>query len=155
MFSMIRRSSTCWLRTSSGGSSAPRLAMVCCPSRTRASSWLCMMTSLSTMATTRLRGCTSACAAAPRNSAPSSSGRTQSESLIFTFTITLNALIEESLNLVACHATQAFEDDLQENAAVRLIIQRWVQADFVIVDPVAIDQAQLPAAVVILETAEG
>src|SRR3990167_3717311 len=155
MFSMIRRSSTCWLRTSSGGSAAPRLAMVCCTSRTRASSWLCMITSLSTMATTRLRGCTSACAAAPRNSAPSSSGRTQSESLIFTFTITLNALIEESLNLVACHATQTFEDDLQENAAVRLIIQRRIQADFVIVDPVAIDQAQLPAAVVILETAEG
>src|SRR3990167_7336654 len=97
--------------------------MVCCTSRRRASSWLCITTSLSTIATTRLSGRTSACAAVPRNSAPSSSGRTQSESFIFTFTITLNALVEESLNFIADYNAQTFEYDLQEDAAISLVVQ--------------------------------
>src|SRR3990167_10051675 len=129
--------------------------MVCCTSRRRASSWLCITTSLSTIATTRLSGCTSACATAPRNSAPNSSGRMQSESFVFTFTITLNAFVEESLDLITHYTAQTLEYDLQEDAAIRFVVKRGIQADFVVVDPVTVDQAQFPAAAVVLEAGEG
>src|SRR5476651_1928797 len=86
-----------------------------------------MTTSLSTMATTLSMDCTAALAAVPRNSAPSISGRRQSESLVFTFTITLNAFV----------------------------VLRGFLTELVIGNPVTVDQAQFPAAVVVLETTEG
>jgi hypothetical protein len=35
----------------------------------------------------------------------------------------LNALVEESLNFIADYATQTFEYDLQEDAAISLVVQ--------------------------------
>ena len=107
------------------------------------------------MATTRSRGCTAACTAPLSNAAPSSSGRSRSISLVFTCTVTLNAFVEERLDLVAHNAAEAFEDDLQEDAVVALLVLRQCLAEVVVVDPVTVDQTQLPAAVVVLETTHG
>src|SRR5690606_7222347 len=135
-FSTIRRSSTCCCRTSCGGSWPPRLPMVCSTSRRRWSSWLYMITSLSTMATTRSRDWNCAWAVEASRAAPSSSRRRQSESLFFTFTVTLDALVEEGFGLATQHVAEALEDDLQEDAAIRLFVVVRIQADFVVVDPV-------------------
>src|SRR5690606_33526054 len=78
-----------------------------------------------------------------------------SESLFFTFTIALNALLEETFGLAAQYVAEAFEHDLQEDAAIALFVGVRVEGGFVVVDPVAVDQAQLPAAAVVFETAEG
>src|SRR5476651_162259 len=114
-----------------------------------------MTTSLSTMATTLSMDCTAALAAVPRNSAPSISGRRQSESLVFTFTITFNAFVEEALYLGAGQAAESFKDDLEEEPVVTLFVQRGDLAVFVVGNPVTVDDAQFPAAVVVLETTEG
>src|SRR5471032_406834 len=114
-----------------------------------------MTTSLSTMATTLSMDCTAALAAVPRNSAPSISGRRQSESLVFTFTITFNAFVEEALYLGAGQAAESFEDNLEEEPVVTLFVQRGDLAVFVVGNPVTVDDAQFPAAVVVLETTEG
>ena len=89
------------------------------------------------------------------SSAPSASGRSTSESLVFTFTVALDAFVEESFGRIADYAAESLEDDLQEDAAVRLVVAVGVEAGLVVVDPVAIDQAQLPAATVVLEATEG
>src|SRR5471032_1648356 len=115
-----------------------------------------MITSLSTMATTLSSGWTAACAeAVPRNSAPSTSGRRQSESLVFTFTITFNAFVEEALYLGAGQAAESFKDDLEEEPVVTLFVQRGDLAVFVVGNPVTVNDAQFPAAVVVLETTKG
>ena len=54
--------------------------------------------------------------------APSSSGRRQS-SLFFTFTITLNALLEETFTVLPPSTLpRPLEDDLREDAAIRLFV---------------------------------
>src|SRR5471030_798047 len=114
-----------------------------------------MTTSLSTMATTLSMDCTAALAAVPRNSAPSISGRRQSESLVFTFTITLNAFVEEALYFGAGDAAETLQNNLEEDAMVAFFVLLNVLTEFVIGNPVTVDQAQFPAAVVVLETTEG
>src|SRR5471032_2940833 len=114
-----------------------------------------MTTSLSTMATTLSMDCTAALAAVPRNSAPSISGRRQSESLVFTFTITLNAFVEETLYFGASDAAESLQNDLEEDAVVAFFVLRGYLTDFISSNPVTIDQAQFPAAVVVLDTTEG
>src|SRR5690606_1290818 len=119
-----------------------------------------MTTSLSTMATMRSSGRTwaeteVARSALPSSKAPSVSGRRVSESLIFTFTITLYAFVEECLSGAADNVAEAFEHDLQEEAGIRLVVAVGVEAGFVVVDPVAADQTHFPAAAVVLEAAEG
>src|SRR5690606_33073523 len=119
-----------------------------------------MTTSLSTMATMRSSGRTwaeteVARSALPSSKAPSVSGRRVSESLIFTFTVTLYAFVEECLSGAADDVAEAFEHDLQENSGIRLVVHIGVEIGLVVIDPVAIDQAQLPAATVVLEAAEG
>src|SRR5690349_10336308 len=113
-----------------------------------------MTTSLSTIATTLSMDCTAALAAVPKNSAPSSSGRRQSESLVFTFTITLNAFVEEALYLGASQAAESLQNNLEENAVVAFLVFRSFLTELVIGDPVTVDQAQFPAAVVVFETTE-
>src|SRR5690606_15781900 len=140
--------------------SAPRFSMVCCTSRRRWSSWLCMITSLSTMATMRSSGRTCAVAevASRRlasSRAPSVSGRRVSESMIFTFTVTLYAFVEECLSGAADDVAEAVGHDLQENSGIRLVVHIGVEIGLVVIDPVAVDQAQLPAAAVVLEATEG
>jgi hypothetical protein len=58
------------------------------------------------------------------------SGRRQSESLVFTFTITLNAFVEEALYLGASQAAESFQDDLQEDAVVAFFVLRsfWLNS---------------------------
>ncbi|MNP27483.1 hypothetical protein D3C76_1203960 [compost metagenome] len=56
--------------------------------------------------------------------------------------------------MVADHATKAFQDDLQEDAAVRFG-RRRDEVVVVVVDPVAADQTHFPAAAVIFEAAHG
>src|SRR3546814_2577243 len=97
-------------------------------------------------------GCTAALAAVPRNSAPSISGRRQSESLVFTFTITLDAFVEEALYLGAGEAAESLQDNLEEDAVVALLVFRGGLTELFIVDPVTVDQAKFPAAVVVFET---
>ncbi|MCY1360709.1 hypothetical protein D9M69_473460 [compost metagenome] len=68
----------------------------------------------------------------------------------------MNAFFQEAFGLVAHDAAEALEDDLQEDPAVAAVVGggRGL-VEFVVVDPVAADQAQLPAAAVVLEAAEG
>src|SRR5690606_3132512 len=73
----------------------------------------------------------------------------------FTFTVALDAFVEESFGRIADYAAESLEHDLQEDPAVRLVVAVGVEAGLVVVDPIAIDQAQLPAAAVVLEATEG
>src|SRR5437868_2789087 len=114
-----------------------------------------MTTSLSTIATTLSMDCTAALAAVLRNSAPSISGRRQSESLVFTFTITLNAFVEETLYFGASQAAESLQNNLEEDAMVAFFVLRCFLTELVIGNKVTVDQAQFPAAVVVLEATEG
>ncbi|MNI97907.1 hypothetical protein D3C73_1566400 [compost metagenome] len=60
--------------------------------------------------------------------------------MVFTFTVTFNALVEERFDLVAYHATEAFQHDLQEDAMVAFFVLRSFLAEVVVVDPVTVDQ---------------
>src|SRR5689334_16622739 len=107
------------------------------------------------MATTLSMDCTAALAAVLRNSAPSISGRRQSESLVFTFTITLNAFVEEALCLGAGEAAESLQNNLEEDAMVAFFVFRCLLAELVVINEVTVDQAQFPAAAVVLEATEG
>src|SRR5690606_38323039 len=61
----------------------------------------------------------------------------------------------ERFHAATGNIAEAFEDNLQEDATVRLVVESGIQTGFIVIDPVAVDHPQFPAAAVVLEAAEG
>src|SRR5690606_23004833 len=158
MLSSTRRSST-WLRmaSSEGSSPAPRSASWARMVFIRCSTWLAMITSLSTIAATRSSSTIWAWMPVLSSSPaqrPMSFGCSL-KCIGFSLSVTGNALFKKRFHAAAGDIAEALEDNLQENTPIRLVVEARVEAGFIVVDPVAVDHPQLPAAAVILETAEG
>src|SRR5690554_5128254 len=116
-----------------------------------------MMTSLSTMATTR--SSSTICACRPvlisRPAHRPISFACSLKCIGFSLSVTGDAVFQERFHATTGDIAEAFEDKLQEDATVRLVVEPGVQTGFIVIDPVAVDHPQLPAAAVILEAAEG
>src|SRR5690606_13446619 len=155
MLSSTRRSIT-WVRsTSSGGSSVPRSASCWRMVAIRSSTWLSMTTSLSTMAATRSNSTIWACRAVliSRPAHRPISLRCSLKCIVFTLSVARDAFVEKTVDTIAGNAAESLEDHLQEDAAVALVTGN--RLEFVVVDPVTVDETELPAAAVIFKTAEG
>src|SRR5690606_42082676 len=114
-----------------------------------------MTTSLSTMATMRSSGRTwaeteVARSALPSSKAPSVSGRRVSESLIFTFTITLYAFVEECLSSAADNVAESFEHHLQEHSDLLSIVEIQVETVFVVINQVVVRHDDLVEADIVI-----
>src|SRR5690554_2220048 len=116
-----------------------------------------MMTSLSTMATTR--SSSTICACRPvlisRPAHRPISFACSLKCIGFSLSVTGDAVFQERFHATTGDIAEAFEDKLQEDATVRLVVEPGVQTGFIVIDPVAVDHPQLPAAAVVLEAAEG
>src|SRR5690554_6301848 len=116
-----------------------------------------MMTSLSTMATTR--SSSTICACRPvlisRPAHRPISFACSLKCIGFSLSVTIDAFFKQRFHAAAGDVAETLEYDLQENAAIRLVVPARVEAGLIVIDPVAIDHAQLPAATVVLEAAKG
>src|SRR5690606_18605348 len=73
--------------------------------------------------------------------------------IVFTLSVARDAFVEKTVDTIAGNAAESLEDHLQEDAAVALVTGN--RLELVIVDPVTVDETELPAAAVIFKTAEG
>src|SRR5690554_3237285 len=116
-----------------------------------------MMTSLSMMATTR--SSSTICACRPvlisRPAHRPISFACSLKCIGFSLSVTGDAVFQERFHAATGDIAEAFEDNLQEDATVRLVVESGIQTGFIVIDPVAVDHPQLPAAAVVLEAAEG
>src|SRR5690554_1740748 len=116
-----------------------------------------MMTSLSTMATTR--SSSTICACRPvlisRPAHRPISFACSLKCIGFSLSVTGDAVFQERFHATTGDIAEAFEDKLQEDATVRLVVEPGIQTGFIVIDPVAVDHPQFPAAAVVLEAAEG
>src|SRR5690606_27343904 len=116
-----------------------------------------MMTSLSTMATTR--SSSTICACRPvlisRPAHRPISFACSLKCIGFSLSVTGDAVFQERFHAATGNIAEAFEDNLQEDATVRLVVESGIQTGFIVIDPVAVDHPQFPAAAVVLEAAEG
>src|SRR5690606_15754246 len=158
MLSRISRTIIC-LRISSVGCSSPLPPRL---SRARtlltgSSNWLAVVTSFSTMATTR--SSSTICACRPvlisRPAHRPISFACSLKCIGFSLSVTGDAVFQERFHAATGNIAEAFEDNLQEDATVRLVVESGIQTGFIVIDPVAVDHPQFPAAAVVLEAAEG
>src|SRR5690554_5867039 len=116
-----------------------------------------MMTSLSMMATTR--SSSTICACRPvlisRPAHRPISFACSLKCIGFSLSVTGDAVFQERFHAATGNIAEAFEDNLQEDATVRLVVESGIQTGFIVIDPVAVDHPQFPAAAVVLEAAEG
>src|SRR5690554_5524055 len=122
----------------------------------RSSTWLCMTTSLSTMAATRSNSTIWACRPVliSRPAHRPMSLRCSLKCIVFTLSVAIDAFFQKRIHSTAGNVAEAFEDNLEENATIRFIIAVGVETPFIVVDPVTIDHPEFPAAAVVLEAAE-
>src|SRR5690554_2890835 len=104
-----------------------------------------MMTSLSTMATTR--SSSTICACRPvlisRPAHRPISFACSLKCIGFSLSVTGDAVFQERFHATTGDIAEAFEDKLQEDATVKLVVKPGVQTGFIVIDPVAVDHPQL------------